>query len=212
MLHMTMLRHIAVEPGSVEVRQDPVLRAAYDCLLDVGMRRTTLTDVARRAGVSRMTVYRRYDDLSRLLSTLMTAEFEDLMDGVTREAAGLPHTRARVAAAITDGVAAISTHPLFRSVLRRDPDTLAPYVFERLGASQRSARDRLASVVAAGMSGRGGDGSVRDGDPGLCALTLLLLAQSWVFSAAIVEDEDPRALGELRIAVDSYLAPEAGPR
>ncbi|CAM5511644.1 hypothetical protein SHIRM173S_11244 [Streptomyces hirsutus] len=36
-----------------------MLDAVRDCVLAVGVRRTTLTDVARRAGVCRMTLYRR---------------------------------------------------------------------------------------------------------------------------------------------------------
>ena len=38
---------------------DPVLDSARACVLAVGVRRTTMTDIARRAGVSRMTLYRR---------------------------------------------------------------------------------------------------------------------------------------------------------
>ena len=41
----------------------------------VGVRRTTFSDVARRAGVSRMTLYRRFPDLEAVLSALMTREF-----------------------------------------------------------------------------------------------------------------------------------------
>ena len=50
-------RHIVVD------EDDRVLDAARACVLDVGVRRTTMTDVARRAGVSRMTLYRRFPDL-----------------------------------------------------------------------------------------------------------------------------------------------------
>ena len=52
-----------------------MLEAARACVLAVGVRRTTFSDVARRAGVSRMTLYRRFPDLETLLSTLMTCEF-----------------------------------------------------------------------------------------------------------------------------------------
>ena len=38
---------------------DVLLDAARACVLAVGVRRTTFSDVARRAGVSRMTLYRR---------------------------------------------------------------------------------------------------------------------------------------------------------
>src|ERR671938_53426 len=59
--------------------EDPVLDAAHACVLAVGVRRTTFSDVARRAGVSRMTLYRRYPDLEALLSALMTYEFGALV-------------------------------------------------------------------------------------------------------------------------------------
>ena len=55
------------------------LDAARECVLAVGVRRTTVTDVARRAGVSRMTLYRRYPDLEAVLAALMTREFGRLI-------------------------------------------------------------------------------------------------------------------------------------
>ena len=65
---MTSLRH-NTEP------RDSYLDAARDCILDVGWRRTTLTEVARRAGVSRMTIYRTWADMPQLLGDLMTREW-----------------------------------------------------------------------------------------------------------------------------------------
>src|SRR6187431_2183073 len=68
---MTSLRHNAVEKEP----KDAYLDAARDCILDVGWRRTTLTEVARRAGVSRMTIYRTWADMPTLLGDLMTREW-----------------------------------------------------------------------------------------------------------------------------------------
>ena len=53
---MSSLRHN-------EEPQAGYLDAARACILDVGWRRTTLTEVARRAGVSRMTIYRAWPDM-----------------------------------------------------------------------------------------------------------------------------------------------------
>ena len=63
---MTSMRN---KPGDAAV-----LDAALECVLAVGVRRTTLTDVARRAGLSRMTLYRRWPDLDTLVADLMTRE------------------------------------------------------------------------------------------------------------------------------------------
>ena len=57
------------------VEDDALLDAAQACVLAVGVRRTTMTDVARRAGVSRMTLYRRFPDVTSLMQALMTREF-----------------------------------------------------------------------------------------------------------------------------------------
>ena len=58
---MASLRHNpAVQPESRPTGDDALLDAARAGILAVGWRRTTLTDVARRAGVSRMTIYRRW--------------------------------------------------------------------------------------------------------------------------------------------------------
>ena len=51
---------------------DAILDAARVSVRQSGIRRTTLSDIARLAGVSRMTVYRRYPDLPAVIRDLMT--------------------------------------------------------------------------------------------------------------------------------------------
>src|ERR1700752_3666657 len=72
---MTSLRHNT----GLDQREHAYLDAARDCILDVGWRRTTLTEVARRAGVSRMTIYRTWSDMPELLGDLMTREWGELV-------------------------------------------------------------------------------------------------------------------------------------
>src|SRR3954471_2835876 len=94
---MTSLRHNGSDvagPGTDEV----LLDAARAALLAVGWKRSTLTDVARRAGVSRMTLYRRWPDMESLLGDLMTREWSALVRS--------PEERGSGAAGIAAGVAA----------------------------------------------------------------------------------------------------------
>src|SRR5215204_692842 len=72
---MTSLRHIDAAARPATSPRDAYLDAARACILDVGWRRTTLTEVARRAGVSRMTIYRSWADMPTLLGDLMTREW-----------------------------------------------------------------------------------------------------------------------------------------
>src|SRR4051812_11640618 len=84
---MSSHRHISesVQRGTPEPRtqRDDYLDAARECILDVGWRRTTLTEVARRADVSRMTIYRAWADMPTLLGDLMTREWVGVLTQVS---------------------------------------------------------------------------------------------------------------------------------
>ncbi len=185
---------------------DAVLAAAKECVLDVGLRRTTLADVARRAGVSRMTVYRRYGDFSTLVSELLTTELLLLVDAAREEIAHLPTARERLVEAGALVVDRLTLHPLWCRVLDLDPELLVPLVFDRFGSTQRAVVEHVAEQVVEGQQ----DGSIRDVDAQLAATCLLLTAQSFVFSARIVaaHHSSERTAAELRRLLDSYLRPE----
>lgn len=194
---MTSQRHIGVLAPAL----DPILAAARDCVMDVGFKRTTLADVARRAGVSRMTVYRQYGDLPTIVSALLTAELLALFERVRATIAELPTGRERLVEAAVRTVEALVVHPLYRRVLDVDPELLLPLVVDRFGSTQRAAIDLVAEQVAEGQR----DGSVRPVDPRLAATCLQLTTQSFVFSARVVERL--AVTDELRRLLDSYLRP-----
>ena len=180
---------------------DPLLAAARECVMDVGFKRTTLADVARRAGVSRMTVYRQYGDLPTIVSALLTCELVDLIGQVREEVEHLPTARERLVEAGVRLVQELVHHPLYRRVLDVDPELLLPLVVDRFGSTQKAAINLVAEQIAEGQA----DGSVRSVDPTLAATALQLTAQSFVFSARVVEDLD--VLPELRRLLDAYLKP-----
>lgn len=195
-------------PGDLD---DPVLQATYDAVMDLGVRRATISEIARRAGVSRMTVYRRYDDFSRLLAALLTVELTKIVEAVEVGSADLTNARSRLVATSTLVTRAVAAHPLMTRVLSLDPEELLPLVTDRLGSTQRLARAHLVRGIRAGQVEHGGDASVRAGDAELLAFTVLVAAQSFVFSSRIVQAEDVRAHDELERLVDRYLAPDTGP-
>lgn len=182
---------------------DAILDATRASVLDFGIRRTTLTDVARRAGISRMTVYRRYPDVDAVLRDLMTREFGDLLEDVVMRVRG-EDAHARIVGRLVTSVQALREHALLRKVMEAEPELLMPYVLGRMGETQRHSVAMIAEDVRAGQA----DGSVRDGDPRVIAQALLLVVQSFLLSGSIAEDVDEAALdGELESMLAAALTP-----
>jgi AcrR family transcriptional regulator len=205
---MTSHRHSVPPPrGTDRPAPDPVLTAAKSCVMDVGLRRTTLADIARRARVSRMTVYRQYGDLQTIVGALLTSELLALIDDARRDVDDRPTARERLVEAGVLVVERLAVHPLWCRVRDLDPELLLPLVVDRFGSTQVAAIDLVTAQVEEGRR----DGSVRDDvEPRLAATCLLLTAQSFVFSDRIVSAELAGADvgGELRRLLDGYLRPE----
>jgi len=181
---------------------DAILDATRASILDFGIRRTTLTDVARRAGVSRMTVYRRYPDVDAVLRELMTREFRAGMEEVAADLQGADG-RERVKNHILATVEAFRSSPLMAKIIDAEPELLLPYILGRMGETQRAAIGLLGVEIADGQI----DGSIRAGDTRVLSQSLLLIAQSFVLSAGIAEDVPEAALrAELGRIVDCVLA------
>ncbi|MGY4100018.1 TetR/AcrR family transcriptional regulator [Nocardia sp. R16R-3T] len=179
-----------------------ILDAARACVEEFGVRRTTLTEVARRAGVSRPTVYRRWPDTGSLVAELLVRELRAIIAD-TMPAAG--DARTRLVEGVAAGAAKIRSNPLFGKIFRTDTDLMLTYVFGRLGRNQRA----LIELFGAGIRDGHRDGTIRGGDPEQMATMLLLIAQSAVQSAGTVA---PLLAGtaldtELARAIDGYLAP-----
>jgi AcrR family transcriptional regulator len=185
---MTSLRHTALR-DAVEP-QAAYLDAARACILDVGWRRTTLTEVARRAGVSRMTIYRTWPDMPAVLGDLMTREWGEVVARAVAdadEALGPAATAAeRMVAEVVATVRALRDNELFVRIVELDPELLLPYLLTRRGRSQQAIVELTAGRVREGQA----DGSVRDGDKVTIARALLLAAHGFVLSAHTMVDDD----------------------
>ncbi|MEV4647704.1 TetR/AcrR family transcriptional regulator [Saccharopolyspora sp. NPDC049357] len=188
------------------VADGDLLSAARACVLANGVRRTTLTEVARTAGVSRMTLYRRFPDVGSMVTTLVTVEFGDVLDQA-RRAAVIGHARQRLVHVMVRGIRLLHEAPLLQRVLETDAELLLPYLVERLGSTQLAADGFIREHLAAGHA----DGSIRPGDVAVQARSLLLLTQSFVISAGpATEDVDLDSLtDELAHLLDGALQPRS---
>jgi AcrR family transcriptional regulator len=184
---MTSLRHNS-DP------QAAYLDAARACILDVGWRRTTLTEVARRAGVSRMTIYRTWPDMAAVLGDLMTREWGEVVatavaaaDGSLVAARGRRATVAdHLVAIVVSTSRALRDNELFVRIVELDPELLLPYLLTRRGRSQQAIAELTAARITEGQA----EGSVRAGDPVTMARALLLAVHGFVLSVHTMVDDD----------------------
>ncbi len=181
-----------------------ILDAAYAQVMAVGFRRTTLTDVAERAGLSRMTVYRRFPDVTSVLQGLMWREFAALL-ARSREEIGVEGDRERIVAGAIRGLELLMTHELFTRLLDVDPELLLPYMTQRPGRFQDAVAEQLAVDLQAAMDA----GAVRSDDAERLAHSMLLAMRGFAFAARDGSTRRQRAaaLADLALMLDGLLAP-----
>ena len=183
---------------SVEAR---ILDAAAACILAYGVERTTLTEIARRARVSRPTIYRRWPDIRWVIAELLTLRIAGVLDAVPDAGAGREAMVARVVAVAQH----LRGDEVVMSVIHNAPNIAITYITNRLGTSQQILVDALAEAIKAGQS----EGSIRAGDAHQMAAMCLLITQSTIQSAQMVADLlDTEALDvELAHSLNGYLKP-----
>lgn len=185
---------------------DRLLAAARECVLAVGWKRTTLTDVAHRAGVSRMTVYRTYPDMATLFADLMTNESAELIATVLPDVDESFSGPERIATGVAGAVAAVRRDELFRRAVDLDPEWLLPYLLHRRGRSQDALLDVLVEEITRAQA----HGTVRAGDPHTLARGIVLATHGYAISVGTMTDDQvgTDALDqELVELVRRYLAP-----
>jgi AcrR family transcriptional regulator len=187
-------------PSSPDIA-DRILEAAAKCVIAYGVDRVTLAEIARRARVSRPTVYRRWPDTRSILAALLTVRIVGVLDdvpsrGIDREA---------LVTRIVEVAERLRRDDVIMAVLHSAPELAMIYIAERLGTSQQILIDTVAAELKVAQE----DGSVRAGDPRQLAAMCLLITQSTIQSVQIVApilDADALA-GELATALNGYLTP-----
>jgi AcrR family transcriptional regulator len=145
----------------VDAIGERILDAAVEEFRHHGLRRTSLDDVARRAGVARITVYRRFASKNGLLQATVLREAQQFPAELDSAMAGLDRLDDQVAEAFLLTIRAGERHPLLQGVLAVEPESFLPavttnggpllaaasgYLVDRLGIDPAAA-EVLARIV-----------------------------------------------------------------
>lgn len=188
---------VLAEPDTDAVGES-IVDAALAEFLAYGLRRTNVDVVARRAGVSRATLYRRFDGKDALVQAVLVRECRRFFTSVAAAVAGLSDVADRLVEGFAVGVRYARTDRLLNRLLASDAEALLPYLTTNGALVVAAARDFL---VRQGDGLRPVDGRTPDGVAELfvrLAISFTLMPDSAI---PLDTDDDVRAFAR------SYLAP-----
>lgn len=130
--------------------REVILDAVAECFVRFGPRRTTVGDVAERAGVSRPTVYKHVGDREGMARALLEREWDRLGELVGVEMARYEGAVDKLVNAVVIAVTYTRRHPVFRRLLDCEPQLVLPAMTVGAVPVLQRAVDLLGPVVDQG--------------------------------------------------------------
>jgi AcrR family transcriptional regulator len=115
-----------IEPG--EPASERILEAAVVHAEEFGMRRFTIGDVARRAGLSRVTIYNYFPGKDRLIEAVLLRELRRFLREIDEAVAPYETLEQRLVEGFVFGLTYLRRHRLLNRLLRTEPELLLPYL------------------------------------------------------------------------------------
>jgi TetR/AcrR family transcriptional repressor of uid operon len=199
---------LAFDP-EVHTAADAISERILDAALALagasGLRNLTMDDVARRAGVGRMTVYRRFGGKEALVDALAVRECRRCLARIAASIDPADPVEDRIAALSTTTLALIREHPLLERLARVEPEDLLLELTRDDSAVFRLVRAFLIEQIRSGQAA----GELRGGDPAVLAEVALRLGASFVLMPdSVIPLDDERATHEaIRALVGPFIAP-----
>jgi AcrR family transcriptional regulator len=118
----------AVDGAPPDATTTRILAAALEQFEEFGIRRTTIEDVARRARVSRVTIYRRFPGKEALVEAVVLGEAQRFFTELEHAVARLDSVEDRIVEAFVHTLAAAREQRLLNRLLRSEPEALLPHL------------------------------------------------------------------------------------
>ena len=118
----------ALEGAETDPTHVAVLDAAYSLFCRQGVQRSSVDQVARGAGVSRITVYRRFASKDALVEHVVRREFRRYIDQFLLDVAQAPTLADRVVVGFVSSLRAMRNNPLIGGIMAAEPELLGPSV------------------------------------------------------------------------------------
>lgn len=161
---------------------DPVTERILDAALHqfqtFGLRRSTVEDVAKRARVTRVTVYRRFPTKNELTIAVIQRESRRALSAIERTMATMPSVEEQFVEGFVATLSTAKNHPLLRRLLDTEPDLVLPYLTLQAAPVHAIARTLLAKHLRRAQR----SGAMRSFDADVIAELLVRAVQSFLLT------------------------------
>lgn len=131
------------------VTSDRILDAAYEELLHFGVKGVSVEDIAKRVGVARITIYRRFANKDALLVAVALREGQRLLGRIDAAIDQHASLEDQIVEGFTVAMQTIRNHPIVKRTLSSEPDLIADFLSEQAATIVGLPRDYLAARIAA---------------------------------------------------------------
>ena len=183
-----------------------LLDAAYDQFCRFGIQRSSMEEVARRAGLSRITVYRKFDTKDALVDQVILREFRRYFTDFLAEITRAETAADRVVLGFVSSLRAIRTNPLIGGLLATEPNLLAGAIGGGDGRMLATVRQFVAGQLRSEQ--RAGTVSPRL-DTDLVAELMVRLSASFLTVPSLLVDLDDE--DQLAAIARQFLVPMLEP-
>ncbi|MBB5918201.1 AcrR family transcriptional regulator [Nocardia transvalensis] len=153
---------------------EQLLESALSAFLDFGIKRTSMGEIARRAGISPATLYRRFESKNELVEAVGVREAQRFVAEIERRVADIADTEDQLVEVFVAFITLLARNELLQRLLRTEPDLILPRLTTDAGAILAVGRAYLADK----LRGLQETGATPDFDADLVAEIMARLAQS----------------------------------
>jgi TetR/AcrR family transcriptional regulator, repressor for uid operon len=169
-------------------RREDLLSAAGRRFVAVGIRKTTMEDIAREAEAGKATLYRHFRNKDAVIDDLLEREGERFTRALERGAAGHETAAGRIEGAFLAGIRFFVDHPILTKGRDEEPGILLPRITAGGGPLVRRGLALFTRLIADGVA----TGELRPVDPPAAAEVVVRLILSYfAFPPMHVRVEEP---------------------
>lgn len=138
-----LARAMATAPSTDPIAER-ILDGALAQFCDTGLTRSTMDDVAGRAGLARVTIYRRFENKNALIEAVLLRECRRCLTALEKAVGGVPGIEARIVEGFAFALRYTREHPLIGGLLRVEPQVILPFMTVRAEVGTTVIRGFLA--------------------------------------------------------------------